>query len=123
MNLGHRSGGIFSFKESEDALVTWLAAGGQFWRGRAAVMADRRDWGGGEDGPEKLTQRIIERIWESLTEIRMMMDQKAPVPPVTGEAIHVAPVPPPPGVELQEVSWRLVERETMTNRPRKRRSE
>ncbi|MQL76609.1 hypothetical protein Taro_009000 [Colocasia esculenta] len=64
-----------------------------------AVMADRRDWGGGGDDPEESTQRMIERIWESLTEIQTRMDQQAPVPPVTGEAVPVAPVPPPPGVE------------------------
>ncbi|MQM22075.1 hypothetical protein Taro_055123 [Colocasia esculenta] len=39
------------------------------------VMADRRDWGGGGDDPEESTQRMIERIWESLTDIRMRMDQ------------------------------------------------
>ncbi|MQL81811.1 hypothetical protein Taro_014278 [Colocasia esculenta] len=38
------------------------------------VMADRRDWGGGGDDPEESTQRMIERIWESLTDIRMRMD-------------------------------------------------
>ncbi|MQL87576.1 hypothetical protein Taro_020120 [Colocasia esculenta] len=32
-------------------------------------MADRRDWGGGGDDPEESTQRMIERIWESLTDI------------------------------------------------------
>ncbi|MQL83875.1 hypothetical protein Taro_016377 [Colocasia esculenta] len=62
-------------------------------------MADRRDWGGGGDDPEESTQRMIERIWESLTDIRARMDQQAPVPPVAvppgdGEAIPVAPVPP-----------------------------
>ncbi|MQL99574.1 hypothetical protein Taro_032298 [Colocasia esculenta] len=66
-------------------------------------MADRRDWGGGGDDPEESTQRMIERIWESLTDIRARMDQQAPVPPVAvppgdGETIHVAPVPP--GVEV-----------------------
>ncbi|MQM05606.1 hypothetical protein Taro_038418 [Colocasia esculenta] len=45
-------------------------------------MADRRDWGGGGDDPEESTQRMIERIWESLTDIRARMDQQAPVPPV-----------------------------------------
>ncbi|MQM11889.1 hypothetical protein Taro_044800 [Colocasia esculenta] len=60
-------------------------------------MANRRDWGGGGDDPEESTQRMIERIWESLTDIRARMDQQAPVPPVTvppgdGEAVHVAPV-------------------------------
>ncbi|MQL74927.1 hypothetical protein Taro_007279 [Colocasia esculenta] len=62
-------------------------------------MADRRDWGGGGDDPEESTQRMIERIWESLTDIRARMDQQAPVPPVAvppgdGEAVLVAPVPP-----------------------------
>ncbi|MQL78877.1 hypothetical protein Taro_011294 [Colocasia esculenta] len=62
-------------------------------------MADRRDWGGGGDDPEESTQRIIERIWESLTDIRARMDQQAPVPQVAvplgdGEAVPVAPVPP-----------------------------
>ncbi|MQM20071.1 hypothetical protein Taro_053085, partial [Colocasia esculenta] len=41
-------------------------------------MADRRDWGGGGDDPEESTQRMIERIWESLTDIRARMDQQAP---------------------------------------------
>ncbi|MQL73613.1 hypothetical protein Taro_005951, partial [Colocasia esculenta] len=64
-----------------------------------AGMADRRDWGGGGDDPEESTQRMIERIWESLTDIRARMDQQAPVPPVAvlsgdGEAVPVAPVPP-----------------------------
>ncbi|MQM22554.1 hypothetical protein Taro_055607, partial [Colocasia esculenta] len=62
-------------------------------------MADRRDWGGGGDDPEESTQRMIERIWESLTDIQVRMDQQAPVPPVAvlpgdGEAVPVAPVPP-----------------------------
>ncbi|MQM12513.1 hypothetical protein Taro_045432 [Colocasia esculenta] len=54
-------------------------------------MADRRDWGGGGDDPKESTQRMIERIWESLTDIRMRMDQQAPVPPVVGEAVPMAP--------------------------------
>ncbi|MQL92989.1 hypothetical protein Taro_025623 [Colocasia esculenta] len=62
-------------------------------------MADRRDWGGGGDDPEESTQRMIERIWESLTDIWARMDQQALVPPVAvpprdGEAVPVAPVPP-----------------------------
>ncbi|MQM12685.1 hypothetical protein Taro_045605, partial [Colocasia esculenta] len=65
---------------------------------KAVVMADRRDRGGGGDDPEESTQRMIERIWESLTDIQMRMDQQAPVPPVIGEAVLVAPVPPQPGV-------------------------
>ncbi|MQL94525.1 hypothetical protein Taro_027179, partial [Colocasia esculenta] len=66
-------------------------------------MADRRDWGGGGDDLEESTQRMIERIWESLTDIWARMDQQAPVPPVAvppgdGEAVPVAPVPPRVGV-------------------------
>ncbi|MQM14924.1 hypothetical protein Taro_047859 [Colocasia esculenta] len=38
-------------------------------------MADRRDWGGGGNDPEESTQRMIERIWESLADIRIRMDQ------------------------------------------------
>ncbi|MQL73140.1 hypothetical protein Taro_005490 [Colocasia esculenta] len=38
-------------------------------------MADKRDWGGGGDDPEESTQRMIERIWESLTDIQRRMDQ------------------------------------------------
>ncbi|MQL96251.1 hypothetical protein Taro_028924 [Colocasia esculenta] len=58
--------------------------------------------GGGGDDPEESTQRMIERIWESLTDIRARMDQQAPVPPVAvspgdGETVPIAPVPP--GVE------------------------
>ncbi|MQL93159.1 hypothetical protein Taro_025807 [Colocasia esculenta] len=62
-------------------------------------MADRRDWGGGGDDREESTQRMIERIWESLTDIRRRMDQQTPVPPVAvppgdGETVPIAPVPP-----------------------------
>ncbi|MQL75609.1 hypothetical protein Taro_007971 [Colocasia esculenta] len=74
------------------------------WVPQAVVMADRRDWGGGGDDPEESTQRMIERIWESLTDIRMRMDQQALVPPVIGEAVPVALVPPPPGVEVPFVA-------------------
>ncbi|MQL71923.1 hypothetical protein Taro_004257 [Colocasia esculenta] len=38
-------------------------------------MADRRDWGGGGDDPEESSQHMIERIWESLTDIQRRMDQ------------------------------------------------
>ncbi|MQL96383.1 hypothetical protein Taro_029055, partial [Colocasia esculenta] len=70
-------------------------------------MADRRDWGGGGDDPEESTQRMIERIWESLTDIRARMDQRVPVSPVAvlpgdGETVHVATVPP--GVEVPFVA-------------------
>ncbi|MQM17892.1 hypothetical protein Taro_050873 [Colocasia esculenta] len=66
---------------------------------RKFEMADRRDWGGGGDDPEESTQHMIERIWESLTDIRARMDQQALVPPVVvppgdGEAIPIASVPP-----------------------------
>ncbi|MQM09695.1 hypothetical protein Taro_042569, partial [Colocasia esculenta] len=68
-------------------------------------MADRRDWGGGGDDPEESTQRMIERIWESLIDIRMRMDQQAPVPPIAASrgvrgAIPLAPVPSLPRVEV-----------------------
>ncbi|MQL84321.1 hypothetical protein Taro_016832 [Colocasia esculenta] len=48
---------------------------------------------------------MIERIWESLTDIRARMDQQAPmppvaVPPVVGGAVPEAPVLPLPGVEV-----------------------
>ncbi|MQL75911.1 hypothetical protein Taro_008290 [Colocasia esculenta] len=95
--------------------------------GEISGMADRRDWGGGGDNPEESTQRMIERIWESLTDIRARMDQQAPVPPVAvppgdGEAIPVAPVPPrvevtfaapmtpPPPVLIAEESMMQVEK-------------
>ncbi|MQL68403.1 hypothetical protein Taro_000698 [Colocasia esculenta] len=68
-------------------------------------MADRRDWGGGGDDPEESTQHMIERIWESLTDIRRRMDQQASVPPIAvppgdGETVPTVPVPPSPGVEV-----------------------
>ncbi|MQL86887.1 hypothetical protein Taro_019422 [Colocasia esculenta] len=72
--------------------------------GYAVVIADRRDWGGGGDDPEESTQRMIERIWESLTDIRTRMDQQALVPPVTREEVPVALVPPQPGVEVPFVA-------------------
>ncbi|MQL95236.1 hypothetical protein Taro_027898 [Colocasia esculenta] len=93
-------------------------------------MADRRDWGGGGDDPEESTQRMIEWIWESLTDIRAMMDQRAPVPPVAvppgdGETVpvalvppgvevpFVAPLPPPPPVLLAEEPWKKQPREQL----------
>ncbi|MQM05112.1 hypothetical protein Taro_037917 [Colocasia esculenta] len=45
-----------------------------WYQSKVVVMADRRDLGGGGDDPEESTQQMIERIWESLTEIRMRMD-------------------------------------------------
>ncbi|MQM09308.1 hypothetical protein Taro_042178 [Colocasia esculenta] len=74
-----------------------------WYQSKKFKMADRRDWGGGGDDPEESTQRMIERIWESLTDIQRRMDQQAPVPPVAvppgdGETIPIAPVPP--GVEV-----------------------
>ncbi|MQM02770.1 hypothetical protein Taro_035535, partial [Colocasia esculenta] len=70
-----------------------------WYQSKKFEMADRRDWGGGGDDPEESTHRMIERIWESLTDIQMRMDQQAPVPPVAvppgdGETVPVAPVPP-----------------------------
>ncbi|MQL67776.1 hypothetical protein Taro_000053 [Colocasia esculenta] len=72
-------------------------------------MADRRYWGGGGDDREECTQRMIERIWESLTDIQRRMDQQAPVPPVAvppgdGETVPIVPVPPLPGVEVPFVA-------------------
>ncbi|MQL76687.1 hypothetical protein Taro_009075 [Colocasia esculenta] len=75
-----------------------------WYQSKVVVMADRRDWGGGGDDPEESTQRMIERIWESLTDIRARMDQQAPVPPVTREEVPVAPVPPQPGVDVPFVA-------------------
>ncbi|MQL84407.1 hypothetical protein Taro_016908, partial [Colocasia esculenta] len=75
-----------------------------WYQSKSVVMADRRDWGGGGDDPEESTQRMIERIWESLTDIRMRMDQQALVPPMIGEAVPVALVPPLPGVEVPFVA-------------------
>ncbi|MQM12617.1 hypothetical protein Taro_045536 [Colocasia esculenta] len=50
---------------------------------------------------------MIERIWESLTNIQRRMDQQVPVPPIAvppgdGETVPVAPVPP--GVEVPFVA-------------------
>ncbi|MQL83434.1 hypothetical protein Taro_015923, partial [Colocasia esculenta] len=78
-----------------------------WYQSKKFKMADRRDWGGAGDDPEESTQRMIERIWESLTDIRARMDQQAPVPPVAvppgdGEVVPVAPVPP--GVEVPFVA-------------------
>ncbi|MQM07798.1 hypothetical protein Taro_040640 [Colocasia esculenta] len=78
-----------------------------WYQSKKFEMADRRDWGGGGDDPEESTQRMIERIWESLTDIQRRMDQQAPVPPVVvppgdGETIPIAPVPP--GVEVPFVA-------------------
>ncbi|MQL77261.1 hypothetical protein Taro_009664 [Colocasia esculenta] len=75
-----------------------------WYQSKAVVMADRRDCGGGGDDPEESTQRMIERIWESLTDIRMRMDQQAPVPPVIGEAVPVASVLPLLGMEVPFVA-------------------
>ncbi|MQM23521.1 hypothetical protein Taro_056586 [Colocasia esculenta] len=73
-------------------------------------MAERRDWvGGGEGSGEDPTLRMIERIWESLIDIRMRLDQQPPVqpaaavPPLPEEVVPVAPVPPPSGVEVPSV--------------------
>ncbi|MQM16398.1 hypothetical protein Taro_049353, partial [Colocasia esculenta] len=88
-------------------------------------MADRRDWGGGGDDPEESTLRMIERIWESLTDIQRRMDQQVPVQPVAvpsgdGETVpivppgvevpFVSPLPPPPPVLLAEEPVMQVEK-------------
>ncbi|MQL73064.1 hypothetical protein Taro_005416 [Colocasia esculenta] len=107
--------------------VIGLTGLAEAFRDKISEMADRRDWGGVGDDPEESTQRMIERIWESLTDIRARMDQQAPVPPVAvppgdGEAVpvapiplrvevpFVAPVPPPPPVQLAEEPVMQVER-------------
>ncbi|MQM19835.1 hypothetical protein Taro_052848 [Colocasia esculenta] len=46
-----------------------------WYQSKEFEMADRRDWGGGGDEPEESTQRMIERIWESLMDIPMRLDQ------------------------------------------------
>ncbi|MQL76966.1 hypothetical protein Taro_009369, partial [Colocasia esculenta] len=89
-------------------------------------MDDRRDWGGGGDDLEESTHRMIERIWESLTDIRRRMDQQVPVPPVAmppgdGETVPIAPSPlgvevpfvaplPPPPVLIAEEPVMQVEK-------------
>ncbi|MQL87387.1 hypothetical protein Taro_019927 [Colocasia esculenta] len=71
-------------------------------------MAERRNVGGEGSGDDP-THRMIERIWESLTEILVRLDQQPPVqpavvvPPFPEEAVPVAPVPPPPGVEVPPI--------------------
>ncbi|MQM21442.1 hypothetical protein Taro_054482 [Colocasia esculenta] len=80
-----------------------------WYQSKKFEMTDRSDWGGGGDDPEESTQRMIKRIWESLTDIQRRMDQQAPVPPVAvppgdGETIPTVPVPPPPGVEVPFVA-------------------
>ncbi|MQM05608.1 hypothetical protein Taro_038421 [Colocasia esculenta] len=77
------------------------------YQSKEVEMADRRDWGGGGEDPEESTQRMIEKIWESLTDIRMRMDQQAPVPPAAippVAKVPVAPVAPPPRVEVPYVA-------------------
>ncbi|MQM19576.1 hypothetical protein Taro_052581 [Colocasia esculenta] len=46
-----------------------------WYQGKKFEMTDRSDWGGGGDDPEESTQHMIERIWESLTDIQRRMDQ------------------------------------------------
>ncbi|MQL77295.1 hypothetical protein Taro_009702, partial [Colocasia esculenta] len=80
-----------------------------WYQSKKFEMVDRRDWGGGGDDPEESTQRMIERIWESLTDIQRRMDQQTLVPPVAvplgdGETIPIVPVPPPPGAEVPFVA-------------------
>ncbi|MQL83752.1 hypothetical protein Taro_016253 [Colocasia esculenta] len=137
-----------------------------WYQSKKFEMTDRRNWGGGGDDPEESTQRKIERIWESLTDIQRRMDQLALVPPVAvplgdGEtamwtfmvavslnsirvdanlcdlqniglpedssltpfslslALFSCPLLPHYFQELYKVNWRIVEHETVTNRPRK----
>ncbi|MQM11868.1 hypothetical protein Taro_044776 [Colocasia esculenta] len=97
------------------------------WSVEISGMANRRVWGGGGDDPEESTQRMIVRIWESLTDIRARMDQQALVPPIAvppgdGETVPIAPVPPrvevpfvssvppPPPVLLEEEPVMQVEK-------------
>ncbi|MQM21009.1 hypothetical protein Taro_054039, partial [Colocasia esculenta] len=78
-----------------------------WYQSKKFEMADRRYWGGGGDDPEESTQRMIERIWESLTDIQRRMDQQAPIPPVavpSGDRETVPITPVPPGVEVPFVA-------------------
>ncbi|MQM01483.1 hypothetical protein Taro_034241 [Colocasia esculenta] len=80
-----------------------------WYQSKKFEMADRRDWGGGGDDPEESTQRMIQRICESLTDIQRRLDQQAPVPPVAvpprdGETVPIVPVPPPPRAEVPFVA-------------------
>ncbi|MQL88091.1 hypothetical protein Taro_020642 [Colocasia esculenta] len=80
-------------------LERYIALFWSLYTAEISGMADRRDWGGGGEDPEESTQRMIERIWESLTDIRTRMDQQVLVPPIAvppgdGEAVPVAPIPP-----------------------------
>ncbi|MQL96226.1 hypothetical protein Taro_028901 [Colocasia esculenta] len=68
---------------------------------QGSEMADRRDWGGGGDEPEETTHQLIERLWESITEIQTRLDQQAPQ--IVEETVPVAPPPPPSGVEVPPV--------------------
>ncbi|MQL74038.1 hypothetical protein Taro_006397 [Colocasia esculenta] len=94
--------GVFLYVYTDCGLVSLARlrpVRGRRTRNKISGMADRRDRGGGGDDPEESTQRMIERIWESLTDIRARMDQQAPiplvaVPPGEGEAVPVAPVLP-----------------------------
>ncbi|MQL78588.1 hypothetical protein Taro_011010 [Colocasia esculenta] len=78
-----------------------------WYQSKKFEMADRRDWGDGGEDPKESTQRMIESIWETLTDIRMRMDQQAPVPPAAVPPVAevpVAPVVPPPRVEVPYVA-------------------
>ncbi|MQL69775.1 hypothetical protein Taro_002064 [Colocasia esculenta] len=62
----------------------------------------------GGDEPEETTHQLIERLWESITQIRTRLDQQGPAQPIVAgpsiveEAgpVPVIPPPPPPGVEV-----------------------
>ncbi|MQL79581.1 hypothetical protein Taro_012008 [Colocasia esculenta] len=96
----HRDRKVYRVLNATEVAIAFIWPPWCVERLHAVVMADRRDWGGGGDDPEESTQQMIERIWESLTDIRMRMDRQAPVPPVIEEAVPVAPVPAQPRVEL-----------------------
>ncbi|MQL69405.1 hypothetical protein Taro_001686 [Colocasia esculenta] len=75
---------------------------------RGSEMADKRDWGGGGDESEESTHQLIERLWESIKEIRTRLDQQpsvqpaVTVPSVEEEAVPL-PLVPPPGLEVSHV--------------------
>ncbi|MQL99620.1 hypothetical protein Taro_032349 [Colocasia esculenta] len=84
-------------READSAQVRYRFNG--LGRGVLPQLVSEQDWGGGGDDPKESAQRMIERIWESLSDIRARMDQQAPVPlvvvpPGDGEAVPIAPVPP-----------------------------
>ncbi|MQM16096.1 hypothetical protein Taro_049050 [Colocasia esculenta] len=104
---------FFQVKESQRVLVPLLVrdrtvAESGLRHQHRSEMADRRDWGGGGDEPEESTHQLIERLWESITEIWTWLDQQPPVqpavttPPVEEEVVPV-PLVPPLGVEVPPI--------------------